>query len=140
MIGGMIWPPDEAVASMPAAKVGVKPRRLIIGMVKVPVPTMFATVEPDMVPNSEEARMAACAGPPRVRRVSRNANFNSVSPAPVPSSRVPNTMNMNTVLSTMLVIEPNTPLLVLYQSASATSFTEKPACARKPGRSWPNSR
>jgi len=140
MIGGMICPPDEAVASIPAAKVGEKPRFLIIGMVKVPVPTMLATVLPDMVPNREEARIAACAGPPRVRRVARKANFRSVSPAPVPSSSAPKMMKMKTVESTMLVIEPKTPLLVLYHSASETSFSENPECSRMPGRSCPNRR
>jgi hypothetical protein len=47
MIGGMICPPDEAVASIPAAKLGENPRRLIIGMVNVSVPTILATVDPE---------------------------------------------------------------------------------------------
>jgi hypothetical protein len=59
MIGGMICPPEDAVASIPAAKVGENPRFLIIGIVKVPVPTILATVDPDIVPNMDEAKMAA---------------------------------------------------------------------------------
>ena len=133
MIGGMICPPDDAVASIPPAKAGLNPRRLIIGIVNVPVPTMFATVDPDIVPNIDEARMAAWAGPPRVRLVAKNANFSSVSPAPVPSRSTPKMMKTNTVTSTTFVIDPKTPLLVLYQSASATSLNANPVCSSNPG-------
>ena len=69
MIGGMIWPPVEAVASTPPAKDGLNPRLMIIGMVITPVPTTFATAEPDIVPNRLEAMIAAWAGPPRNRRI-----------------------------------------------------------------------
>jgi len=86
---------------------------------------MFATVDPDIVPNMEEASIAAWAGPPRVRRVARRANFSSVSPAPVPSSSTPKTMKIKTVERTMFVIDPNTPLLVLYHTSSAPSVLGK---------------
>jgi len=44
MIGGMIWPPAQAVASIPAAKVGETPRFWIIRIANVPVPPILATV------------------------------------------------------------------------------------------------
>ena len=78
MIGGIICPPEEAVASIPPAKVGEKPLFLIIGIVNVPVPTIFATTLPDIVPNIELAKIAACAGPPLVLLVRIKANFKSV--------------------------------------------------------------
>ena len=138
MIGGMIWPPLDAVASIPPAKAGLKPRCLISGIVKVPVPTMLATVLPDIVPNRLEATMAAWAGPPRVRRVARKENFSRVSPAPVPSSITPNRMKISTMLITMLVIVPKMPLLRLYQIFSASWSGAKPEWRRMPGRSAPN--
>ncbi|MDB4136493.1 hypothetical protein N9583_01910, partial [Burkholderiaceae bacterium] len=38
---------------------------MIIGIVTTPVPTTFATALPETLPNKPEARIAACAGPPR---------------------------------------------------------------------------
>ena len=102
IIGGMICPPEDAVASIPAANVGEKPRFLIIGIVKVPVPTMLATVDPDIVPNIDDARIAACAGPPLVFRVAKKANFNNVWPAPVPSSKTPKIIKMKTIIFSQL--------------------------------------
>ena len=67
MIGGIICPPVEAVASTPPANSGLKPRRFIIGIVITPVPTTFATAEPETVPNRDDAIIAAWAGPPRNR-------------------------------------------------------------------------
>ena len=46
MIGGMIWPPVEAVASTPAANGGLKPVRFISGMVIGPSTMTLATAMP----------------------------------------------------------------------------------------------
>src|SRR3546814_6815446 len=54
---------DEAAASTAPANLAGKPRFLIIGMVKTPVPTTLPATLPDMVPNSALATMAAWAGP-----------------------------------------------------------------------------
>jgi hypothetical protein len=50
MIGGMIWPPLEAIASIDAATRESKPDDFISGMVKEPVVTTLAVVLPDNVP------------------------------------------------------------------------------------------
>ena len=57
--GGMICPPVEAVASTAPANFGWNPVRLIIGMVKTPVVTTFATAAPFMVPKLALPTMAA---------------------------------------------------------------------------------
>ena len=43
------------------------------GMVKVPVLYTLATAEPEMDPNSAEAKMETLAGPPLERRVATHA-------------------------------------------------------------------
>ena len=48
MIGGINCPPVEAMASIAPATRGRKPMRFIMGMVKVPVATTFATEEPEI--------------------------------------------------------------------------------------------
>ena len=65
MTGGMICPPVEALASMAAARWRRKPTRIISGMVTTPMVMMLDTTLPEMVPNSDEPRMAILAGPPR---------------------------------------------------------------------------
>src|SRR5690625_60955 len=50
MIGGMIWPPVEAVASVAAATCGRNPAFFMIGMVNEPEATVLATEEPDTMP------------------------------------------------------------------------------------------
>ena len=69
IIGGMICPPVDAVASTPPANDGEKPLFLIMGIEITPVPTTFETAEPEIVPNNELAMMAAWAGPPLKRRI-----------------------------------------------------------------------
>jgi len=64
IMGGINWPPVEAVASTAPANSGLYPRRFIIGMVKEPVPTTFATDDPDTVPNRALEITATFAGPP----------------------------------------------------------------------------
>ncbi len=66
MMGGMMAPPVEAVASTAAANSGSKPFFFIIGMVKVPVPMTLAVGLPLMEPKKPEATTATLAGPPRM--------------------------------------------------------------------------
>ena len=73
----------DAAASMPPEKRGEKPRDLINGIVKVPVPTTLAAADPEKVPNIAEDTIAACAGPPRNLRVVAMAIFRMASAAPV---------------------------------------------------------
>ena len=124
MIGGTICPPVEAVASTPPANVGENPLRLMSGMVRTPVPTTLATGTPDMVPNRLEARTAAWAGPPRVRRVAAKAARMSDSPTPVASSSAPKIINGKTVKITISKICPRTPLLRLNQRSSEKLSTK----------------
>ena len=91
MTGGMIWPPVEAAASTPPAKRGLKPTRLMTGMVKTPVDTTLATAAPDIVPKRAEPTTAACAGPPASLPVAANAIFSNTSPAPAACSTAPST-------------------------------------------------
>ena len=102
MTGGMICPPVDAAASIAPAVAGLKPRRMIIGMVKAPVPTTLATTLPDMLPNRAEETMAACPTPPRVRPVRAKAILISALLAPVPSSITPKTTKISTTWMTML--------------------------------------
>jgi hypothetical protein len=54
-----------ATASIAAALCAGYPSRLIIGMVTTPVPTTFATAEPEIEPNRPEASTAIFIDPPR---------------------------------------------------------------------------
>ena len=74
MIGGMICPPVEAVASTAPANSASYPMRFIRGMVNVPVPITLAQAEPEMEPNSAEATTATFAGPPRKMPNTEDAN------------------------------------------------------------------
>ena len=83
----MIEPPDEAAASIPPAKVGEKPRLIIIGIVRTPVDSTLTMGPPEIVPNMADDTMAAWAGPPRRRRVQRKASLISdLPPAEAPNS------------------------------------------------------
>ena len=73
MIGGMIWPPVEAVASTPAAKCGGKPERFISGMEIGPSTITLATALPEIVPNRLELTTDTLPGPPAVWPVSAMA-------------------------------------------------------------------
>ena len=73
MMGGIICPPVEAVASVAAAICGLKPAFFMIGMVKEPEATVLATEEPEIIPCSPEAATAALAGPPVNRPAARKA-------------------------------------------------------------------
>ena len=96
MIGGMIWPPVEAVASTPAAKCGGKPERFIKGMDIGPSTMTLATALPEIVPNRLELTTETFPGPPAVWPVSAIAKSMNSWPTPVFSMKLPNTTKMIT--------------------------------------------
>jgi hypothetical protein len=67
IIGGINWPPVLAAASMAAANCGWKPTLFMMGMVRLPVVTTFATALPEREPIKALATAAVLAGPPWVR-------------------------------------------------------------------------
>ena len=96
MMGGMICPPVEAVASTAAAKCGLKPVRFISGMEIGPSTMTLATAEPEMVPNSEEDTTATLPGPPAVWPVMPMAKSMNSCPVPVRSMKAPNSTKIIT--------------------------------------------
>ena len=99
MIGGIIWPLTEAATSMAPAFTAVNPVRFIVGIVKVPVVTTFAIDEPEIIPVSPEARIAAFAGPPLNLPTRATAKFKKYFPPPAWSSMEPKSTNRNTKLT-----------------------------------------
>ena len=67
-------------------------------MVKVPVVTTLAIEEPEIMPVRPEARIAAFAGPPRMRPTSAKARSRKNWPAPAFSSSAPKKTNRKTKL------------------------------------------
>jgi hypothetical protein len=67
MMGGVIVPPVEAVASTPAAYLPLKPDRFIAGIVMGPVVSTFETADPDIIPMKPEEMIETFADPPRKR-------------------------------------------------------------------------
>src|SRR5690554_2905749 len=63
MTGGASWPPVEDAASTAPATSRRKPDRRIIGIVKTPLLTVFATELPLMVPEKALASTATLAVP-----------------------------------------------------------------------------
>ena len=56
-------------------------------MVSTPVDSTLTTGPPEIVPNRDDDTIAACAGPPRIRRVTRTASLISDRPpADIPNS------------------------------------------------------
>ena len=96
MIGGMICPPVEAVASTPAAKCGGKPERFISGIEIGPSTITLATALPEIVPNRLELidrDLAGAAGGVAGQAMAKSMNN---WPAPVRSMKLPNTTKMST--------------------------------------------
>ena len=65
MMGGVMEPPEEAVASTAPATRGVKPERIMAGIVIGPVVSTLDTAEPDIMPMVAEDATATFAEPPR---------------------------------------------------------------------------
>ena len=96
MIGGMIWPPVEAIASTAAANGGRKPERFMSGMVIGPSTSTLATALPETVPNRLELTTATLPGPPAVWPVSESAKSMNSRPMPVRSMKAPKSTNIIT--------------------------------------------
>ena len=65
----------------------------MIGIVKVPVVTVFAIDEPEIIPVIPDPRIAALAGPPLILPTIANAKFKKYCPPPAVSKRAPNKTN-----------------------------------------------
>ena len=111
MIGGMICPPAEALASTPAASAFGYPARRIVGMVSEPTAITFATADPDTVPNSAEVTTATFAGPPWPRPAITCATCTNTSPAPVAISSAPKITYTAMTLVPMSAMNPKMPLV-----------------------------
>ena len=96
MIGGINWPPVEALASTAPAKGAGKPARFIMGMVMTPVEAVLATALPLMVPVKPEDITATNQGPPCTRPATARLRSITNSPAPERTKNAPKMMNTNT--------------------------------------------
>ena len=65
MTGGISWPPVEPTDSMAAARCGVKPERIMVGMVTMPTASTLLTALPEIMPNSPDPTTAILPAPPR---------------------------------------------------------------------------
>ncbi|GIX14585.1 MAG: hypothetical protein KatS3mg118_2544 [Paracoccaceae bacterium] len=89
----------------------LRPLRCIIGMVITPVVTTFDTTLPEIEPNSDEARIAILAAPPRKRPIRLSAMSVKKAPPPVRNSRLPNSTKQITTVATMRSGAPIRPEL-----------------------------
>ena len=72
-----------------------KPVFFIIGIVKVPVVTVLAIEDPEIIPVMPDPSIAALAGPPRIFPTIAKAKSKKYFPPPAVSSRAPNNTNKN---------------------------------------------
>ena len=93
IMGGISCPPVEAEASTAPANSGRYPNRFIIGMVKLPEPTVLATELPDMVPSKALVNTATFAGPPAANPATALAKSIKNPPIPVFSRKAANNIN-----------------------------------------------
>lgn len=93
IIGGVMSPPVEAMASTAPEKLDGKPTLFIIGMVSVPVVATFAAAEPEIIPVKPLAKIATLAGPPTRPPEKYIPIFVSALVAPVAESMAPNNTN-----------------------------------------------
>ena len=95
IIGGIICPFTEAAPSIAPALVGDKPVLFIIGIVNVPVVTVFATEDPEIHPVNPHANIAALAGPPLILPTIAKAKSKKYFPPPAVSNKAPKSTNKN---------------------------------------------
>ena len=107
IIGGIICPFTEAATSIAPALVGDKPVLFIIGIVKVPVVTVFATEDPEIKPVRPDAKIAAFAGPPLIFPTKAKAKLRKYFPPPAASNVAPNKTNKKIKLTETLIGMPN---------------------------------
>jgi hypothetical protein len=103
MIGGMICPPVDAAASTAPANSPLYPVFFIIGIVTLPVVTVFPTDEPDTMPHSALEITATFAGPPADEPASEFASWMKKSEMPVRSRNAPKMMNTAMYLEQTLI-------------------------------------
>ena len=107
--GGVSWPlVDEATSTAPAFS-GAKPMRFINGMVKVPVVTVLAMDEPEIMPVIIDDSTAAFAGPPRRAPSSAIATLMNQLPPPALSRSPPNNTKRKIIVVDTPSATPNTP-------------------------------
>ena len=85
---------DEATSIAPAFSFE-NPVCFIIGIVNVPVVTVLATEDPEIIPVIPDPRIAAFAGPPLVFPTIANAKSKKYFPPPAVSKKAPNKTNRN---------------------------------------------
>ena len=83
--------------------------RFISGMVKVPVVTVLAMDEPEIIPVIIELRTEALAGPPRNDPSIAIATLMNQLPPPARSSKAPNSTNRKIIVVDTPIATPNTP-------------------------------
>ena len=115
IIGGIICPPVEAAASTAAANSGLYPIRFIIGMVKLPEPTVFATELPVIVPCKALEITATFAGPPVAFPAIALAISIKNCPIPVRSKKAPNKINKKIKVEHTASGVPMIPSVVKYK-------------------------
>src|SRR5690625_2330326 len=108
--GGMICPPVDADASVPAANSGVNPDFFIIGMVNEPEATVFPTELPEIDHLKAHATTAALAVPPVNKTVKANAKSFKNYPMPVCIKITPKNKNRKMNFEEICIGVPNTPL------------------------------
>ena len=91
----MIWPFTDDETSIAPAFSFENPVFFIIGIVKVPVVTVLATEDPDIIPVIPEPKIAALAGPPLIFPTIAKAKFKKYWPPPAVSKSAPNKTNKN---------------------------------------------
>ena len=72
-----------------------KPVFFIIGIVKVPVVTVLAIEDPEIIPVIPDPSIAALAGPPRIFPTIAKAKSKKYFPPPAVSKSAPNKTNKN---------------------------------------------
>ena len=102
----------EAATSTAPACSGLNPAFFIKGIVKVPVVTVFAIEEPEIIPVKPDATTDAFAGPPLYLPSIANAKLIKYSPAPALSSNEPNKTKRNTKPAETPNGTPNIPSVV----------------------------
>ena len=107
MIGGMIWPPVEATASIAPATLRSYPACRISGMVMTPTVATLLTALPEIMPNRLDATTAILAAPPRRRPINAEAMSVNHSEAPDLSRSWPKNTNMMTMVQMIVIGMPN---------------------------------
>ena len=100
MMGGVTWPPHEALASTAPAKRGLKPTFFISGIVITPVVTVLAMAEPEIMPNRPEETTLTLAGPPEKRPAAMVARLTNNCPSPVSWAMMPKSTKWKTKVAT----------------------------------------